>query len=106
MSPVTAQPDPPERRRRIGLVNVLRRIDPFLAPLLAAVGVATLVPARCAAAGVVDVATTVGIGLLFFLYGARLSTREALQGLMVCAAIAARLARRPEVPRKEPVRAL
>lgn len=81
MSPVTAAADPPGRRRRIGVVNVARRVDPFLVLLLAAVGVAALVPARGAAADAVDVAATVGIGLLFFLYGARLSTREALRGL-------------------------
>lgn len=57
------------------------RIDPFLVLLLATVGVAVLVPARGAAAGVVDVATAVAIGLLFFLYGARLSTGEVVGGL-------------------------
>ncbi len=67
--------------RTIGDVLRRLRIDPFLVLLLLTVGVAVVVPARGAAAGVVDVATTVAIGLLFFLYGARLSTAEALQGL-------------------------
>lgn len=57
------------------------RIDPFLVLVLATVGIAVVLPARGGAAGVVDVATTVAIGLLFFLYGARLSTGEVLGGL-------------------------
>ena len=64
-------------------MDVLRRArtDPFPVLLPVTVGVAALVPARGAASGVVDAATTVAIGLLFFLYGARLSTREAVHGL-------------------------
>ncbi|MEJ8280710.1 bile acid:sodium symporter family protein [Pseudonocardia spirodelae] len=57
------------------------RPDPFLVLLLLTVGVASLVPARGAAVGVVDGAVTAAIALLFFLYGARLSTGEALGGL-------------------------
>lgn len=63
----------------IGTVRV--RPDPFLILLLLTVGVAALVPARGAASEVVDVAVTAAIALLFFLYGARLSTAEALSGL-------------------------
>ncbi len=57
------------------------RIDPFLVLLVATVGIAVVLPARGAAAAVVDVATTAAIGLLFFLYGARLSTGEVVGGL-------------------------
>ncbi|WP_405014769.1 bile acid:sodium symporter family protein [Kitasatospora sp. NBC_01539] len=55
-------------------------IDPYLLAILATVGLAVLLPARGAAAhGLAD--TTSGlVGLLFFLYGARLSPRAALEG--------------------------
>ncbi|HEX3648990.1 MAG TPA: bile acid:sodium symporter family protein [Pseudonocardiaceae bacterium] len=57
------------------------RIDPFIVMILTTVGVATLLPARGVAAGVAGVLTTVAIGLLFFLYGVRLSPAEAMAGL-------------------------
>ncbi|WP_184590170.1 bile acid:sodium symporter family protein [Streptomyces violarus] len=56
-------------------------IDPFILLLLATVGVAALFPARGSAADVASGASTAAIAFLFFLYGARLSTREALDGL-------------------------
>ncbi|MFH8223232.1 bile acid:sodium symporter family protein [Streptomyces sp. NPDC018057] len=56
-------------------------IDPYIVLLLATVGLAALLPARGAAAHVASGASTAAIALLFFLYGARLSTREALDGL-------------------------
>jgi sodium/bile acid cotransporter 7 len=56
-------------------------IDPYILLLLATVGLAALLPARGAAAGAASGASTGAIALLFFLYGARLSTREALDGL-------------------------
>ncbi|MFF9898305.1 bile acid:sodium symporter family protein [Streptomyces longispororuber] len=56
-------------------------VDPFIAALLATVGLAALLPARGAAADVASGASTTAVALLFFLYGARLSTREALDGL-------------------------
>lgn len=71
----------PGARRTIGGVLRRLRIDPFLVLLLLTVGVAVVLPPRGAAAGVVDGATTVAIGLLFFLYGARLSTGEVSGGL-------------------------
>ncbi|MFD9474712.1 bile acid:sodium symporter family protein [Streptomyces goshikiensis] len=49
--------------------------------LLGTVGVAALLPARGAAADVADAGATGAVALLFFLYGARLSAREALDGL-------------------------
>ncbi|WP_425245613.1 bile acid:sodium symporter family protein [Streptomyces sp. NEAU-NA10] len=56
-------------------------IDPYILLLLGTVGLAALVPARGAAADVASGASTAAIAFLFFLYGARLSTREALDGL-------------------------
>jgi sodium/bile acid cotransporter 7 len=56
------------------------RVDPYILLLLATVGVASLLPARGIVALGVGHATTIAIGLLFFLYGARLSTRAALAG--------------------------
>ncbi|MFC0434733.1 bile acid:sodium symporter family protein [Kutzneria buriramensis] len=57
------------------------RIDPYILALLVTVGVASLLPARGIWAAGFGHLTTVAIGFLFFLYGARLSTREALDGL-------------------------
>ncbi|MFB7052105.1 bile acid:sodium symporter family protein [Streptomyces vinaceus] len=56
-------------------------LDPWILALLGTVGVAALLPARGAAASVAEGASTGAVALLFFLYGARLSTREALDGL-------------------------
>ncbi|MFJ5553517.1 bile acid:sodium symporter family protein [Streptomyces sp. NPDC093225] len=56
-------------------------LDPYVLALLGTVGLAALLPARGGAATVADGAATGAVALLFFLYGARLSTREALDGL-------------------------
>ncbi|MBV2355476.1 bile acid:sodium symporter [Streptomyces sp. J2-1] len=56
-------------------------IDPYIVLLLATVGLAALLPARGAGASVASGASTAAIAFLFFLYGARLSTREAMDGL-------------------------
>ncbi|WP_201452863.1 bile acid:sodium symporter family protein [Streptomyces sp. HM190] len=56
-------------------------IDPYVLLLLGTVGLAALLPARGTAAEVASGAATAAIAFLFFLYGARLSTREALDGL-------------------------
>ncbi|WP_405527922.1 bile acid:sodium symporter [Streptomyces avidinii] len=56
-------------------------LDPYVLALLATVGLAALFPARGPAATLADIASTAAVALLFFLYGARLSTREALDGL-------------------------
>jgi len=58
-----------------------RAVDPYVAALLGTVALAALLPASGQAAGVVEGAADLAIGLLFFLYGARLSTREAVHGL-------------------------
>ncbi|MFD0685542.1 bile acid:sodium symporter family protein [Actinomadura fibrosa] len=56
-------------------------IDPYIAAILCSVGIAAMIPARGPAATALDHAGTVAITVLFFLYGARLSTAEALRGL-------------------------
>ncbi|MFE1936882.1 bile acid:sodium symporter family protein [Streptomyces sp. NPDC059474] len=58
-----------------------RAVDPYVAALLGTVALAALLPASGAAATAVGDAADLAIGLLFFLYGSRLSTREALNGL-------------------------
>jgi solute carrier family 10 (sodium/bile acid cotransporter), member 7 len=57
------------------------RVDTFLLALLAVVALAALFPASGTIGDVLSVATKIAIGLLFFLYGARLSPTEALHGL-------------------------
>jgi sodium/bile acid cotransporter 7 len=57
------------------------RVDPYIVALLLTVALASLLPASGAVATGFGHATTIAIGLLFFLYGARLSTREAIDGL-------------------------
>ncbi|WP_275462120.1 bile acid:sodium symporter family protein [Streptomyces noursei] len=56
-------------------------VDGYVLALLGTVGLAALLPARGAAATAADGASTGAVALLFFLYGARLSTREAMDGL-------------------------
>lgn len=81
-SPSSASPSPsgPGRRRFARLPSRLP-VDPYILALLATVGVAALLPASGTTADVAGGATTGAVALLFFLYGARLSTREALDGL-------------------------
>ncbi|MCX4546234.1 bile acid:sodium symporter family protein [Streptomyces sp. NBC_01565] len=56
-------------------------VDPYVAALLATVALAAVLPARGRAGETVGLVSDIAIGLLFFLYGARLSTQEALGGL-------------------------
>ncbi|MFE2530580.1 bile acid:sodium symporter family protein [Streptomyces sp. NPDC059371] len=56
-------------------------VDPYILLLLGTVGLAALFPASGTAADVASGASTAAIAFLFFLYGARLSTREAMDGL-------------------------
>ncbi|UKY53708.1 bile acid:sodium symporter family protein [Streptomyces inhibens] len=56
-------------------------VDGYILALVGTVALAALLPARGPAATVADGASTGAVALLFFLYGARLSTREALDGL-------------------------
>lgn len=57
------------------------RIDPFIVALLAAALLASFLPATGRALDILKVASLVAIGLLFFLYGTRLSTRETMAGI-------------------------
>ncbi|MCQ9336162.1 bile acid:sodium symporter [Corynebacterium phoceense] len=59
----------------------LKNIDPLIVLILSAVALAIVLPARGAFANAFSIATNIGIALLFYLYGARLSTSEALGGL-------------------------
>ncbi|CAL9645901.1 hypothetical protein SUDANB174_06427 [Streptomyces sp. enrichment culture] len=56
-------------------------IDPYILLLLGTVVLAALLPARGTGADVASGASTGAIAFLFFLYGARLSTREAMDGV-------------------------
>ncbi|MER6995636.1 bile acid:sodium symporter family protein [Streptomyces sp. NPDC000410] len=56
-------------------------IDPYIMALIGTVALAALLPASGAAAETVGGVSTGAVALLFFLYGARLSTREAMDGL-------------------------
>ncbi|MEU9996978.1 bile acid:sodium symporter family protein [Streptomyces sp. NPDC050848] len=67
--------------RRTTLLPSWLPIEPYILAILGTVGLAALLPASGGAATVADGASTTAIALLFFLYGARLSTREALDGL-------------------------
>ncbi|MEV3988064.1 bile acid:sodium symporter family protein [Streptomyces sp. NPDC049837] len=68
-------------RRRPLAPRLRLPIDPYILALVATVALAALLPASGAAADAVGGISTGAIALLFFLYGARLSTREALDGL-------------------------
>ena len=57
-------------------------VDVYILLMLSTVGIAAVVPARGVGANVAGVAANAGIVFLFFLYGARLSTRAALEGLL------------------------
>ena len=57
------------------------RADPFIVALLAAALLASFFPATGDGLDVLKVVSLVAIGLLFFLYGTRLSTSETLAGL-------------------------
>ncbi|HET6857346.1 MAG TPA: bile acid:sodium symporter family protein [Streptomyces sp.] len=67
-------------RRRLQLPSWLP-IDPYILMLIGTVALAALLPVSGAAAEVAGGASTGAVALLFFLYGARLSTREVTDGL-------------------------
>ncbi|MCX5394225.1 bile acid:sodium symporter family protein [Streptomyces sp. NBC_00094] len=77
MTPRTARAIP----RRVPSPPSWFPVDGFVLALLGTVGLAALLPASGAAATLAEGASTGAVALLFFLYGARLSTREALDGL-------------------------
>ncbi len=66
---------------RGGVGAATRLIDGYLVIIFGVVTLATLLPARGVAVVPVAWVTNVGIGVLFFLYGARLSAGEAVDGL-------------------------
>jgi sodium/bile acid cotransporter 7 len=66
---------------RAGMRRIFSALDPFILGLLATVLIASLLPARGLTADYLAWATKIFIGILFFLYGSRLSPREALDGL-------------------------
>ncbi|MFD3788905.1 bile acid:sodium symporter family protein [Streptomyces cyaneofuscatus] len=68
------------RRRTLALPSWLP-VDAYILALVGTVVLAALLPARGRAADVADGASTGAVALLFFLYGARLSTAEALDGV-------------------------
>jgi sodium/bile acid cotransporter 7 len=57
------------------------RLDPLIVGILVAAVVASFVPATGDVLDVLKQAAVIAIGLLFFLYGARLSTAETMHGL-------------------------
>ncbi|APZ32850.1 putative Na+-dependent transporter [Corynebacterium pseudotuberculosis] len=59
----------------------IKNLDPLLVLIALAVIIAIFFPARGGFADAFSIATKIAIALLFFLYGARLSTKEALDGL-------------------------
>ncbi|WP_072686816.1 bile acid:sodium symporter family protein [Rhodococcus marinonascens] len=62
-------------------IPLLGRLDPFILGILITVAIASLMPADGTALTAFGWAVKVAIGFLFFLYGTRLSSREALHGL-------------------------
>ncbi|MFF9556785.1 bile acid:sodium symporter family protein [Streptomyces albus] len=61
--------------------RLARLLDPYILLLVATVVIAVLLPASGQVAEGFSWATKIAVGLIFFLYGARLSTREAVDGL-------------------------
>lgn len=57
------------------------RPDPFILALVATAALASALPASGDVLATLQVTTKIAIGVLFFLYGARLSTSEAISGL-------------------------
>ncbi|RNE48112.1 bile acid:sodium symporter family protein [Corynebacterium alimapuense] len=64
------------------MLSRLKRPDPLIVLIVLAAVIALIAPARGDFADWFSVATNLAIALLFFLYGARLSTREAFNGLL------------------------
>ena len=63
------------------MLQRLKKPDPLIVLIILAVIIAIIAPARGNFADAFGLLTNVAIALLFFLYGARLSTQEALNGL-------------------------
>ena len=67
-------------RKRPAVHGLLVRLDPYLLSILSTVALASVLPARGPAAGVVSDLAQAAIALLFFLYGAKISGRAAMEG--------------------------
>lgn len=63
------------------MLQSLKKPDPLIVLIILAVFLAVIAPARGVFAEIFGQLTNVAIAFLFFLYGARLSTQEALNGL-------------------------
>lgn len=79
-APTPRRNRPRTSRRTLRLPSWLP-VDGYILALLGTVALAALLPASGGAADVAEGASTGAVAFLFFLYGARLSTREALDGL-------------------------
>ncbi len=75
------QPDRPNETTQPWWRRALSRLDPFIMSLLGAVVLASFLPVRGAVAEVFDVLVVVAVAWLFFLYGVRLKTEEAVAAL-------------------------
>ncbi|EIM26280.1 bile acid:sodium symporter family protein [Microvirga lotononidis] len=60
----------------------MRKIDPFFLLIMAAVAVASVLPAQGASAEILDTLGIMGIALLFFVHGAALPRAVVIQGLV------------------------
>lgn len=60
----------------------MRKIDPFLLLIMAAIAVASVFPAQGASAELLDTLGVLGIALLFFVHGAALPREVVIQGLV------------------------
>jgi solute carrier family 10 (sodium/bile acid cotransporter), member 7 len=67
--------------RFVSRVLARLRLDPYIAAILLTVGVATLIPCRGRAATALDQVVTVAIAVVFFLYGVKVPTGQAVQSL-------------------------
>ena len=63
------------------MLERLKKVDPLIVLIISAVIIAIIFPARGQFAEVFSTLVGIAIAVLFFLYGARLSTQEALNGL-------------------------
>ncbi len=62
--------------------KLLAKVDKYLLLLIGTVILAAILPARGAGTAVADVAVYLAVGLLFFLYGARLAPAAVIDGLL------------------------
>src|SRR5699024_12207016 len=63
------------------MLERLKKVDPLIVLIVSAVIIAIIFPAQGQFAEVFSTLVSIAIAVLFLLYGARLSTQEALNGL-------------------------